>query len=311
MTAKMIKRTLYFGSNAYIRTEKKQLILEYPDKTKPKAYVPIEDIGVVVLDAPQLTASRALFASMLENNVAVIICNEKHMPQGMLLNLDSNSIQQELFRNQVSASDALKNKLWQQTVKAKILNQAGILKQIGQNYKELIFWSDKVNKGDPENIEGRAALHYWKHLFQNIIPKFKRERFGEEPNNLLNYGYAILRAVVARSLSGSGLLPTLGIHHKNKYNAYTLADDIMEPYRPYVDALVRDLTEKYYDSNELYNNLELTTQIKTELLKIPVLDVKIKDKTHPLSVAVRHTTASLSACFAKTMKNIKYPIYNS
>ncbi len=302
----MIKRILYFGSNTYVHTRKEQLLVEF-NNDKNNASIPIEDIGVVILDAPQMTISRAALSKLLDNKVAVIICNEKHMPVGLLLNLDSNSIQQEIFRNQLNASEPLKKNLWQQTVKAKILNQAKVLKSLNKDYKQLIYWAERVKSGDSENIEGRAAAFYWKNIFDDIVLNFKRRRDGADPNNLLNYGYAILRAIVARNLSASGLLPTLGIHHRNRYNAYALADDIMEPYRPYVDLQVRKLVEKYYDKSQIVDQLELTPDIKQELIKIAMFDVEMENEKRPLMVAVRQTTASLADCFAQKRRKIKYP----
>lgn len=305
----MVKRVLYFGSNSYLHTKKEQLLVEFTEPEKPNAKVPIEDIGVAILDAPQMTISRAVLSKMLENNVAIIVCNEKHLPKGLMLNLESNSTQQEHFRNQISASEPLKKNLWQQTVKFKIKNQALLLHALGVNAKKLRFWYEKVKSGDPENVEGRAAGYYWKYIFSDIIETFRRRREGIEPNNLLNYGYAVLRATVAREIVGSGLLPTLGIHHRNRYNAYALADDIMEPYRPYVDWIVRDIVEKYYDEKWDESGFDLTPPIKKELLKIPLVDVTIDNKKHPLMVAVRHTTSSLAECFAKTKRRISYPTF--
>lgn len=164
----------------------------------------------------------------------------------------------------------------------------------------MYVWANKVRSGDPDNFEARAAAYYWKNIFTDI-PNFVRGRDGEPPNNLLNYGYAILRAVVARSLVGSGLLPTLGIHHHNKYNAYCLADDIMEPYRPYVDGLVLDVMESIKDYSEL------TKEIKMKLLSIPVLDTTIGNKKSPLMIATQQTTASLYKCFSGEQKKIAYP----
>ncbi len=156
-------------------------------------------------------------------------------------------------------------------------------------------WAGEVRSGDPDNLEARAAVYYWANLFRD----FKREREGEPPNNLLNYGYAILRAIVARGLVGSGLLPTLGIHHHNRYNAYCLADDIMEPYRPYVDKLVVEM----FDGGMK----ELDKDAKSRLLSIPVLDVVIGGERNPLMIAVGQTTASLYKCFSGESRKIAYP----
>ncbi len=309
----MIKRTLYFGNNAYLHTKDQQLLVDFADKEKPTAKVPIEDIGVVILDAFRLTISQTLITKLLHNNVALITCNERHMPQGLMLNLEGNTLQQERFAVQTEASLPLKKQLWQQTIKAKISNQRAILlrthpKQFEKQLDNMQYWSDAVRSGDPDNYEARAAAFYWKHIFADIITDFKRGQFEIEPNNLLNYGYAILRAITARSLVASGLLPTFGIHHHNKYNAYALADDIMEPYRPYVDEVVRDLVEKYYSADWEENGFDLTPEIKKELLQIPVIDVIIDGEKSPLMLAMQRSTTSLFHCYAGNSRKILYPV---
>ena len=315
----MIKRTLYFGNNAYLHTKDGQLLVDFADKEKPTAKVPIEDIGVVILDAFQLTISQTLITKLLHNNVALITCDERHIPQGLMLNLEGNTLQQERFAVQIETSLPLKKQLWQQTIKSKILNQRALLLKIqglalseGQKKLEnMQYWSDSVRSGDPDNYEARAAAFYWKHIFADIITDFKRGRFEIEPNNLLNYGYAILRAITARSLVASGLLPTLGIHHHNKYNAYALADDIMEPYRPYVDEVVRDLVEKYYSEDWEEKGFDLTPEIKKELLQIPVIDIIIDGEKSPLMLAMQRTTTSLYHCYVGNSRKILYPIIAS
>lgn len=210
-------------------------------------------------------------------------------------------MQNERFRHQLAASVPLRKQLWQQTMKMKIDNQASVLQTCtDEEIKCMRVWANNVKSGDPENLEARAAAYYWKGLFA-CIEGFTREREGMPPNNLLNYGYAILRAVVARALVVSGLLPTLGIHHHNRYNAYCLADDIMEPYRPYVDELVFDIVRSGMDYNEL------SKELKVRLLEIPTLEVKIAGKRSPLMVAVSQTTASLYKCFSGELRNITYP----
>lgn len=311
----MIKRTLYFGNNAYLHTKDEQIIIDFADKEKPSAKVPIEDIGVVILDAYQLTISQNLISKLLDNNVALITCNKKRMPQGLLLNLDGHHIQQEKFRNQINTSLPLKKQLWQQTIKQKIRNQAYLLSLLtiiaASELQNMDYWANSVKSGDPDNYEGRAAAFYWRHLFSQYIDSFKRGRFEDEPNNLLNYGYAILRAITARCLVASGLLPTFGIHHHNKYNAYALADDIMEPYRPFVDFVVYQIVDEYQD--EIYENgeIELSTEIKAKLLIIPTLDVIIDGEKSPLMIAMQRTTASLSACFDGVRKTILFPKFPS
>lgn len=315
----MIKRTLYFGNDAYLHTKNKQLVVKFPDSDKADAQVPIEDIGVVILDAFRLSISQNLMTKLLQNNVALITCDDKHMPIGLFLNLDGHYQQQEHFQIQLKASLPLKKQLWQQTIKAKINNQKVLLQKIqgqflysqaaedAENYNNMEYWQKSVRSGDPDNYEARAAAYYWPRIFASDIQGFKRGRFEAEPNHLLNYGYAILRAVTARSIVASGLLPTFGIHHHNKYNAYALADDIMEPYRPYVDEMVHSIVKSYSLSMEENEEWELTPDIKKILLQIPVIDVFIDGEKSPLMIAMQRTTASLFQCFAGVKKNISYP----
>lgn len=308
----MIKRTLCFSNPAYLSLTNSQLVIKLPEVEKndlPESFkrsatttIPIEDIGVVVLDNRQITITQGVLESLLENNCAVITCDSSHLPVGLLLPLCGNTTQNERFRSQLDASLPLRKQLWQQTVQCKIHNQAAVLKQTRDAVvKNMLAWETEVKSGDSENLEGRAAAYYWKNMFP-AVEGFTRDRDGVPPNNLLNYGYAILRAVVARSLVGSGLLPTLGIHHHNKYNAYCLADDIMEPYRPYVDKLVVDIVGKFGYPEEL------TTDLKRELLVIPTLDVVISGQRSPLMVAVAQTTASLYKCFSGEIRKIAYPV---
>ena len=236
----MIKRTLYFGNPAYLSLRNSQLVINLPDANgmddrTGHNTIPVEDIGVVVLDHHQITITHGLMEALLANNTAMITCDSSRMPVGLMLPLSGNTTQHERFQAQIDASLPLQKQLWQQTVQAKIENQAYVLKnQRKVIVKNMLVWANDVKSGDADNLEARAAAYYWANLFSDI-PDFRRGREGIPPNNLLNYGYAILRAVVARSLVASGLLPTLGIHHHNRYNAYCLADDIMEPYRPFVD----------------------------------------------------------------------------
>ncbi len=307
----MIKRTLYFGNPAYLSLKNEQLVVKLPEveksnvsdiiKKESVTTIPIEDIGVVVLDCQQITITLGLIEHLLGNNCAVISCDSHHLPVGLMLPLCGNTTQTERVRNQIEASLPLKKQLWQQTVRTKILNQAAVLDVVtNDNHKCMRVWADDVRSGDVENMEARAAAYYWKNLFPNI-DNFVRNRDGCKPNHLLNYGYAILRAIVARSLVSSGLLPTLGIFHHNKYNAYCLADDIMEPYRPYVDRIVIDIVDKYGADTEL------TKDVKIAFLSIPVLDVVVDGRKSPLMLATSTTTSSLAACFAGEQRKIVYP----
>lgn len=309
----MIKRTLYFGNPTYLSVKLGQLEIRLPEvesnatlpetfKTSMVKSVPIEDIGVIILDHKRITITQAALGELLDNNAAVITCDSHRMPTGLMLPLSGNTTQSERFRDQIDASLPLKKQLWQQTVQAKILNQSAVLyrhKQLDCGNMEA--WAKQVRSGDPDNLEGRAAAFYWPQLFGHIAG-FRRDREGSPPNNLLNYGYAILRAVVARSLVGSGLLPTLGIHHRNRYNAYCLADDIMEPYRPYVDRIVAEIVDSGIDCSQL------TVELKSKLLSIPVIDVVINGRRSPLMVGVGMTTASLYKCYSGEQRKIAYPI---
>ena len=308
----MIKRTLYFGNPTYLSMSNKQLVIKLPEvekndslpdtfKSESVKTIPIEDIGVMVLDHKQITVTHGLIESLLANNTAVITCDNSRMPVGLLLSLSGNTVQSERFRNQIDASVPLKKQLWQQTIQAKITNQAHVLSTMrGEVVENMLKWAGDVKSGDSDNLEGRAAAYYWKNMFPKI-EDFTRGREGVPPNNLLNYGYAILRAVIARALVGSGLLPTLGIHHHNRYNAYCLADDIMEPYRPFVDKLVIEIVDNGG------NISELSTALKSRLLTIPVLDANINGQRSPLMIAAGQTTASLAKCFGGELRKIAYP----
>lgn len=298
----MIKRTIYFGNPAYLSIKLNQLIINIPNNEE-KRTIPIEDIGIVLFDNPQITITQSVMTELLENNVAIITCNSSHHPIGLQLCLDSNTIQSERFKYQINASDVLRKNLWQQTIQYKIYNQAMVLKEIGVENRNMLLWSRSVTSGDSKNHEARAAAYYWENLLL-AHENFRRERFGEYPNNFFNYTYAILRAVTARSLVASGLLPTLGIFHKNRYNAYCLADDIMEPYRPFADRLVLETIRTYP------NEENLTKEIKAKLLSLPVINVKINKIIRPLQIATQDTTASLAQCFANERRKIKYPEYN-
>jgi CRISPR-associated protein Cas1 len=305
----MVKKTLCFSNPAYLSYSNKQLVIKLPEVEKSdlrhkEQYIqtrPIEDIGVVILENRYITITSAALEALLENNCAVITCDKTMMPVGLMLPLVGHTIQSERFAKQISASVPLKKQMWQQTVQAKIANQAAVLSQdIGAEAGCMVRWSQNVKSGDSENLEARAAAYYWRNLFPDI-PDFTRSRDGDPPNSLLNYGYAILRALVARALVSAGLLPTLGIHHHNRYNAYCLADDIMEPYRPYVDRLVLSIIRQHGLPKEL------TKDIKLQLLALPMSDTIIQGSRSPLMVAVSRTATSVFKCFDGESRKIIYP----
>lgn len=295
----MIKKTILVENKSAITTKNQQLVLKSEIR---ESTIPIEDIGFLVLDHPEIYLSIPAMNLIVENNTAIIICGSNHLPNGMFLNLNSHHIQQEIFKNQIEASVPLKKQLWQQTIVEKIRNQGELLAKITENKNTFDFLASKVLSGDTSNMEGVAAQQYWKNfpLPNHEIDGIKRERYGDYPNNFLNYGYAILRAATARALSGSGLLNTLGIHHKNKYNAFALADDIMEPFRPIVD-------EKVFDIMKRDQEQELNTAIKAELLQILTQTVYFKEEKSPLMVGLQKTASSLQQCFTGNRKKIKYP----
>lgn len=293
----MIKRTLFFSNPYHLSVRDNQLVAKSKEDENERT-VPVEDIGFAVIDHPQVSVTPVLLEQLVANNVAVVFCDGRHMPQSMLLNLNGHHLQNEIFRHQINVSEPLKKNLWKQTVEAKIDNQAGMLLKARKSFKEVAKFAKDVKSGDPDNREGAAARMYWKTLMGD---DFSRERFGDWPNPVLNYGYAILRAAVARALIGSGLLPTLGIHHHSRYNAYCLADDIMEPYRPFVDETAYHIYLAYPDV------FELDKALKAELLKVLTVDVYFQNQVRPLMVGLSQTTASLARCFAGKSRKIEYP----
>lgn len=303
----MIKRTLYFGNSAYLHLQDKQLVIRTPEKNTPDdvkgtitASIPVEDIGIVILDHWQITVTQGLMDALLTENCAVITCDGTHHPTGLMLPLCGHTLQSERFQSQLNASEPLRKQLWAQTIVQKIRNQAEVLLHQGLDRQYLLNLSNKVKSDDSGNAEATASAYYWSHIFPDL-PGFRRLREGFPPNNLLNYGYAILRATMARSIVGAGLLPTLGIHHHNRYNAFCLADDLMEPYRPIVDLLVCKIVKT------IGSPAFLEKEIKIELLKIPTLDVSIGGSISPLMVATQRTAVSLVRCYDGDSRKLLFP----
>lgn len=316
----MIKRTLYFGNPSYLSLNQAQLVLRLPEveknelisevfKKQATASIPVEDIGIVILDHQQITITQALIEALLDNNVALITCDRTHHPTGLMLPLCGNTIQNERFRAQLDATEPLKKQLWAQTVSQKIKNQAAMFACINVDHSYLLPLYRNVKSGDSDNREATAAAYYWGNIFKSIKfnsddsgeNNFKRFREGLPPNNYLNYGYALLRATMARSIVGAGLLPTLGIFHHNRYNAYCLADDLMEPYRPFVDQVVYSIVASK-GVNE-----DIPKDIKTLLLQIPAMDVWMDGEKSPLMNATQRTAVSLVKCFTGDQRKLLYP----
>ena len=293
----MIKQTLMFTSPVYLSLKDQQMVISFKDN-KDMVTRPIEDIGFVVIENPQVSISIPLLNELADNNVSVVFCDKKQMPKTMLMTLEGNTTQQESYKFQIDASAPMKKNVWKQLVECKIRNQALLLNKIGKNGDVQKQYYMNVKSGDTDNREGAAAREYWGHIFDD---NFKREREGLPPNNLLNYGYTILRAAVARALIGSGLYPAFGVFHRNRYNAFPLADDVMEPYRPFVDEIVYHL---YYDGavNELDN------QSKGKLLRVLFSDVKMGKVTRPLENALSLTTASLLKMYKGETDKLSLPM---
>ena len=292
----MIKRVLCFENPARLSLKLAQMVVELQDVTRT---LPIEDIGVVILDHKQITITHALIDALLANNVAIVTSNDKHLPVGLMLPLDGNTLQSERFRAQIDASEPLKKQMWQQTIVSKILGQAHVLGTQLIKHNNMLKWAKDVRSGDTENMEARAAAFYWRNMLEKDA--FIRDPQGLPPNNLLNYGYSIVRAMMARALVGAGLLATLGIHHHSRYDAYCLADDIMEPYRPFVDMKVL----------EMWKNGGITSDIssdqKRELLGITTMDVNISGHRSPMMLAIQTTAQSVQKCYSGEARKIIYP----
>lgn len=294
----MVKRTIHFSNPAHLFTRNEQLVVELKDDQRTTKTLPIEDLGMIILEHPQITLTANLLEKLMQQQVGVVTCDGKYMPSGLFLPLEGHSEQTFRMRTQLEASVPLKKQLWQQTVRMKIYNQAQVLRKLGLSDTRLLKLQNDVLSGDSTNLEAQAASYYWGQLYGS---QFTRTRGKDTPNAQLNYGYAILRSVTARALTASGLFPSIGIHHKNKYNAFCLADDIMEPYRPFIDWIVLHLPE-------LHENEEgLTKEQKIQLLKLPQLDVRIGELSRPLFHAVSMTTASLYKCFDGSQRKIAYP----
>lgn len=290
----MLKRSLFFETPCLLSMRNQQLIINLTGSETRQ--VPIEDIGFIVIENQQISITIPCMNALVENNVAIIYCNDKHLPVSMLMSLDGNHVQGELFRKQIELTSTQKGKLRKQTIEAKIKNQMTVLKALKLDHQMLYPILKNVKVGDSDNREGVAARLYWSQMFG---PDFVRNRYGNAPNELLNYGYTLLRAATARSLIGSGVLPSFGIFHKNRYNAYPLADDIMEPYRPFVDIIVHDLYQQEMQF--------VTKETKAALMHLFTQDVKFKRTLRPLMIGLTHTTASLARYITEKGTELEYP----
>ena len=294
----MLKRTLVFSNPMILSLKNQQLVLAYKDSPDEKQTVPIEDLGVVLLEHQQTSVTLPLLNALAENEVQVVICNSKGMPSAMLQSMNSNNLQGETLRNQIACGEVLKKQLWKQVVEAKIRNQASLLDSVGENGNVLKPFYTNVRSGDVDNREGIAARIFFQHLFGD---SFVRNRDEPGINALLNYGYSILRAATCRAIVSSGLLPAIGIYHHNRSNAYPLADDLMEPFRPFVDGVVYDLAMR--------GNTELTKEVKGELISVLYADTLFEKIKRPLSVGLSMTTASMAKCLSKELNTLSLPAF--
>ena len=293
----MLKRSLVFMHPAALSLRNGQMVIIRKEISDDNLTVAIEDIGLVMINHAMVSLTIPLLNALTEQNVAVIFCNEKGMPASMLYNLQGNTTQGETLRNQLEAGEVLKKTLWKQIIEAKIKNQAALLNKMGKEGSILKPLYTNVKSGDSDNREGIAARLYWTALFGS---DFIRDRNIPGINSLLNYGYSVLRAAVTRALVSAGLLPALGIFHHHRSNAFPLSDDLMEPFRPFVDEIVFELTTQ--------DETELSTATKSRLIRVLYVDTYFSKVTRPLSVGLSMTMASLAKCYAKEQKKLVVPL---
>lgn len=292
----MIKRIVEVSNPSYLHLKNKQLIIEQDHNQV--AQVPIEDIGVLILEHSAINITQPLIIECQKNNTAIIFCDEKHLPYSTILPIaEGNNLHQKILKQQINITEPVRKNLWKQIIQQKIQNQADTLKQFNKNYTRLEKLAQEVSSGDSKNSEGLAAQYYWKELFGQ---GFIRNQNADGVNAVLNYGYSIIRAMIARSIVASGLHPAIGLFHHNQYNGLCLADDLMEPFRPWVDSIAY----KLYQENK---SIQITKNIKIPFLDLLSEQVKFKEKSMPLMVSVHYLTADLKRNFAKENKKFVYP----
>lgn len=292
----MLKRTLYITSPARLSMKDRQLVCVNKDDELDVKSAPIEDLGCIIVENQRVSITIPLMNALAKNNTAVVFCDGNTMPTSILTSLDANATQSEMHRAQRNASEPLKKSIWKQVIVSKIRNQASLLDKLGKDGSVLKPYYSNVRSGDSDNREGAAARIYWRLLFGE---DFSRNRDGSSPNNLLNYGYSVLRAATVRALLGSGLSPGESIFHRNRYNAMPLADDLMEPFRPYVDEIVYSLFTSGASN--------LTTEVKTKLAGVLVADTIIGQMMHPLEIGLTWSASSLGKVFLGEKKLVSLP----
>lgn len=293
----MIKRTLEISSGpARLSVAHRQLVIERGDD--PRLTVPMEDIGVVIVDHPAVTYTHAVFTDLMETGAAIVLCSRDHQPAGVFLPINAHSTQTERHHRQIEASLPFKKRAWAHIVRTKIARQADVICAVAGKDEGLRALSSRVRSGDPENLEAQAAQRYWRILFGS---DFRREREASGLNSALNYGYAILRAAIARAIVGSGLIPSLGLHHHHRSNPFCLADDLIEPYRPLIDLKVCELAR----SGHIL--VELDRAAKAVLLSVLNETIRIGDRNTPVGLAIHQTTASLARGYETGQPDLDLP----
>jgi CRISPR-associated protein Cas1 len=293
----MLKRTLVFTTPWHLSLRNAQMVVSLKELPDEQRTIPIEDIGVVIIENQMVTITMPLMNALVDASVAVILCDAKGMPHAMVQNFDSHNLQGEYLRNQISLGDVGRKQLWKQIIEAKIKNQAALLEKVCGEGDVLKVYYSNVKSGDKDNREGAAAKVYFSKLFGR---QFVRDRNLGGINAMLNYGYSILRAATARALVSSGLTPSLGIFHHNRSNAFPLADDLMEAFRPFVDEIVLELCRN--------NEIELTKDNKSALINVLNVDTYYAKVTRPLQVGLSITTASLAKYYSGENKVLALPL---
>ena len=293
----MIKRIVEVSNPSFLHLKHQQLFIDQEHETV--AQIPIEDVGALILEHSAISLTQPLIIQCQKNNTVIIFCDEKHLPYSTILPIaEGNTLHNKILKQQMSISEPIRKRLWKQIIIQKINNQANTLKKFNKPYARLHKLATEVKSGDSTNCEGLAAQYYWKALFGQY---FVRDANLDGANSILNYGYAIVRAMVARAICASGLHPSIGLFHHNQYNALCLADDLMEPFRPWVD----QITFVLYQDN---SNIQITRETKTHFLNLISQNARYQDKNMPLMNAVHYLMADLKRNFTKESQQLTYPI---
>lgn len=290
----MIKRTLVVQSQAYLHVRHRQMVVAIDTEDH---VIPIEDLGVLLIENPAVTLSAALIGLCAEHGVAVVVCDDKHLPTIQMWPLTGNSLHQAVLGLQISVSEPVKKRAWQQIVRAKLRNQASVLRKLGKPTTTLDRLMKEVRSGDPANVEATAARAYWRTL---LGQEFRRKNECDSRNAALNYGYAVVRAITARALVASGFHPAIGLKHHNQYDPFCLADDLMEPLRPAVDLVVSSMTPDP-------NSEPLDKETRRRLLEVLSKKVLLETERVELWPALSRYCASLRRVLSREQRLLEIP----